>query len=444
MAEHDDLRKLRPPKPVLEIAGRLENAGHETWCVGGAVRDALLGHQHLDWDLATAATPEQVRALFGHRRTIPVGIEFGTVGVLDDTKTLHEVTTFRRDVRTDGRHAEVEFGVSLDEDLARRDFTINAIAYSPRLERLHDPFDGRRDLERRLVRAVGDPGQRMREDRLRALRAIRFSARFGFAIDQPTWRAIVESAPYLGRLSPERVKQELEKTMEQVAAPSAALRRWREAGALPVLVPALAGVSDEVVDALDCLAKPGIPHRPNRRVHRMAMLFSDVPAKQIGAALTALRCSKLEMTWIQMLVERWQAVGGSMGNALIAAAPITDAEVRRWVASVGRLHLPGYFRLAGARWAVRRRVTPSAPSPQAIRALYRRALRAAFRDPVDLRDLALDGDDLRRAGIPAGPALGKILQALLDWVLDDPARNTPSALLARADELRAAARSEGP
>ncbi|MGA9838704.1 MAG: hypothetical protein WBQ26_15425, partial [Gemmatimonadaceae bacterium] len=148
--------------------------------------------------------------------------------------------------------------------------------------------------------------------------------------------------------------------------------------------------------------------------------------------------------WIQMLVERWQAVGGSMGNALIAAAPITDAEVRRWVASVGRLHLPGYFRLAGARWAVRRRVTPSAPSPQAIRALYRRALRAAFRDPVDLRDLALDGDDLRRAGIPAGPALGKILQALLDWVLDDPARNTPSALLARADELRAAARSEGP
>ena len=151
MDDRDALRNLRPPKPVLDIADRLERAGFETWCVGGAVRDALLGHPHLDWDLATAATPDQVRALFGARRTIPVGIEFGTVGVLDPEKTMHEVTTFRRDVRTDGRHAEVEFGVSLDEDLARRDFTINAIAYSPHRERLHDPFDGRRDLARRIV-----------------------------------------------------------------------------------------------------------------------------------------------------------------------------------------------------------------------------------------------------------------------------------------------------
>src|SRR5438105_1197039 len=122
---------LNPPEPVLAIARRLEEGSYEAWCVGGAVRDALLGHPHLDWDLATSATPEQVRAIFGRRRTIPVGIQFGTVGVLDDIGTLHEVTTFRRDVKTDGRHAEVEFGATLDEDLARRDFTINAIAYSP-------------------------------------------------------------------------------------------------------------------------------------------------------------------------------------------------------------------------------------------------------------------------------------------------------------------------
>jgi tRNA nucleotidyltransferase/poly(A) polymerase len=123
------MKQLQPPKVVLEIADTLENAGFETWCVGGAIRDALLGHAHLDWDLATSATPDDVRRIFGHRRTIPVGVEFGTVGVLDRTGKMHEVTTFRRDVKTDGRHAEVEFGVSLDDDLARRDFTINAIAY---------------------------------------------------------------------------------------------------------------------------------------------------------------------------------------------------------------------------------------------------------------------------------------------------------------------------
>src|SRR5690606_21951539 len=139
---------------------------YETWCVGGAVRDALLGIPHLDWDLATAATPDVVRKSF--KRTIPVGIQFGTVGVLDRQGRMHEVTTFRRDVRTDGRHAEVEFGASLTEDLARRDFTINAIALHPLTGEVQDPFHGRDDLRARLVRAVGVADERMREDRLRA------------------------------------------------------------------------------------------------------------------------------------------------------------------------------------------------------------------------------------------------------------------------------------
>src|SRR5690349_11583067 len=172
---------LNPPKSVRSIAKRLEKAGFETWCVGGAVRDALLGHPQLDWDLATAATPDEMRRLF--RRTVPKGVEFGTLGIFDSDGEMHEVTTFRRDVRTDGRHAVVEFGASLDDDLARRDFTINAIAYAPERHVVHDPFGGRHDLARGVVRAVGDPATRMREDRLRALRAIRFAGRFGFAID---------------------------------------------------------------------------------------------------------------------------------------------------------------------------------------------------------------------------------------------------------------------
>src|SRR3982751_1453350 len=160
---------LAIPRAVQVIAERLDRAGFETWCVGGAVRDAMLGHPHLDWDLATAATPQQIQNVF--RRTVPVGIDFGTVGVLDDAGVMHEVTTFRRDVDTDGRHAVVEFGASLDDDLARRDLTMNAIAWSPRRQVLHDPFGGQADIRAKLVRAVGVPAERMAEDRLRALRA---------------------------------------------------------------------------------------------------------------------------------------------------------------------------------------------------------------------------------------------------------------------------------
>ncbi len=131
------------------------------------------------------------------RRTIPVGVEFGTVGVLDRNKVMHEVTTFRKDVKTDGRHAVVEFGASLDDDLARRDFTINAIAFDPASGELRDPFDGQTDLKRGIVRAVGVAIDRMTEDRLRALRGIRFAARFRFHLEPGTWSAIKASAPHL-------------------------------------------------------------------------------------------------------------------------------------------------------------------------------------------------------------------------------------------------------
>jgi tRNA nucleotidyltransferase (CCA-adding enzyme) len=194
------------PDEVLEIARTLESAGYEAWCVGGALRDALLGHPHSDYDFATSATPAQVMTLFRH--TAPVGEKYGTVGVLDRRRVLHEVTTFRRDVTTDGRHAVVAYGVSLDEDLARRDFTINAIAYHPLRREWHDPFGGRSDLDRRIVRAVGDPTQRFREDYLRILRCLRFAARCGFAIEPATWAAAVEAGPGLAQLSAERVRDE--------------------------------------------------------------------------------------------------------------------------------------------------------------------------------------------------------------------------------------------
>src|SRR3954467_15200219 len=271
--------RLDPPETVRGMRQGLEEAGFETWCVGGAVRDALLGHPHLDWDLATAAKPPEVRKLF--KRTVPVGVEFGTIGVLDHNNVMHEVTTFRRDVQTDGRHAVVEFGASLDEDLARRDYTINAIAYSPSREEIRDPYKGRQDLDGKLIRAVGDPRDRMREDRLRALRAIRFAARFGFDIERDTWDAIVESAPELTRLSAERVKQEIEKTMDQVRFPSKAFAMWRDTGAFGTLIPALAHVTDRQLAPLDHLRPPLLPRRPARRTTRIAALFASVPGPTV-------------------------------------------------------------------------------------------------------------------------------------------------------------------
>ncbi len=420
---------LRAPTEVLGIVAVLEGAGFETWCVGGAVRDALLGHAHLDWDLATSARPEQVRRLFA--RTVPVGIEHGTMGVLDGHGVMHEVTTFRRDVTTDGRHAKVVFGVSLDDDLARRDFTINAMAWSPSRKELRDPYGGQRDLAAQLVRAVGDADARMREDRLRALRGIRFAARFGFRIEPRTWDAIVGSARDLDRLSAERVRQELEKTMEQVRRPSEALALWRQAGIAEALLPALMQLSELALRSIDQMAMPGLLARPHRLLNRLAALFVELGGPRTLSVLKALRSSNADARWVADLAERWSVVGAPLTAAADGNAP-DAAQVRRWVATIGRLRVGGFMRVAAGRWAAARGLGQSAPSARATSALYRRMLRAAWREPVELADLAIDGGDLLGAGIASGPALGRTLAALLDWVLDDPARNTVDGLLTRA------------
>src|SRR5690348_6762798 len=351
---------LNPPELVLEIARTLEKSGFEAWCGGGAVRDAILGHPHLDWDLATSATPEEVRGVFGKRRTIPVGIQFGTVGVLDDGGTLHEVTTFRRDVRTDGRHAEVEFGASLEEDLARRDFTINAIAYSPSRDELRDPFDGRGDLRRQLLRAVGKADERMREDRLRALRAIRFAARFGFAIEPATLEAIRRSAPYMNRLSAERVQQELQKTMEQVRRPARAFALWKATGVLGTVVPALAATEDATIEALDCVPLP-TGAKPHRLFERVALLFVPLGESAARASLTDLRFSRNEARRISEIARIWSKVAEPMARALASGKAPSDVDVREWLADIGRLNLVAFMRVAVALDGRRER-SPAAAS----------------------------------------------------------------------------------
>ena len=289
------------------------------------------------------------------------------------------------------------------------------------------------------MRAVGDPDERMREDRLRALRALRFAGRLGFTLDPATWNAIVASAPHLTRLSAERVKQEIEKTLEQVARPAEAFRLWRESGALPVLVPKLAHTPAGAFDALDRLPQPRAGGRPYRKALRLAALFGNAGSKGAAEAMIALRFSKADTNLVALLTDRASRLGSAMEAAVDAGRP-DDATIRRWVALTGRLNVAPVMRLLEAGWETSRASGRQAgvPSWRAVAGIYRRMVASAFRDPVEIADLAIDGDDLRRGGIPAGPALGKILQALLARVIDDPSLNTPGTLLAIARELHAA------
>jgi tRNA nucleotidyltransferase (CCA-adding enzyme) len=260
------------------------------------------------------------------------------------------------------------------------------------------------------------------------LRAIRFAARLEFTIEAATWVAIVGSAPHLTRLSPERVKQELDKTMEQVRYPSTALERWRTSGAFASLVPALASVPDEVLKAVDALPMPGPPTRPLRRVLRFAALLSGCGAKAAERTLRDLRASNQEIAVVTSLVDRWAQHGQSCGDMLASGVLPPAPELRRLAASVGRLRVTAFVRLAAARWHSGSRVI----APALVRRLHRTLIATAFRDPIEIADLAVDGDDLRRAGIAAGPALGRMLAHLLEWVIADPTRNQRDALLAFA------------
>ncbi|HEY8259094.1 MAG TPA: CCA tRNA nucleotidyltransferase [Gemmatimonadales bacterium] len=386
------------PDEVLEIARTLEAAGFETWCVGGALRDALLGHPHADYDLATAAQPDQVQSLF--KRTAPVGQKYGTVGVIDRRRAVHEVTTFRRDVTTDGRHAVVSYGVSLDDDLARRDFTINAIAYHPLRREWRDPFGGEADLRRGVVRAVGEPTQRFREDYLRILRAIRFAARFNFSLDQQTWAAVVAGADGLTRLSAERVRDEWFKGLITAASISDLVRLWRESGAAAKLVPELAATPHETIAPV-----ASVPIGRRDPVLLTAVLIAD-PA----AVLRRLRASNAE-------IER---------AATIAAGPEApsggdDVAVRRWLSTVGKA-----WEDLLAVWALRHGVEP--PWSVTVHRIRERA------DPLARGDLAISGSDLQSIGMQ-GPRVGEVLSLLLDQVLEEPSRNTRESLLAIARDL---------
>ncbi|HWC73825.1 MAG TPA: CCA tRNA nucleotidyltransferase [Gemmatimonadales bacterium] len=381
---------LEVPDTVLKIARKLEDSGFETWCVGGAIRDSLLQVPNNDFDLTTAARPEVVRKLF--KRTVPVGIEHGTVAVLDADNQPHEVTTFRKDIQTDGRHAVVEFGVSLMDDLARRDFTINAIAYHPIRHEWRDPFQGEQDLAKKMIRSVGDPNWRFQEDYLRILRALRFSARFEFRIHPRTLEAAKANIQGLAQLSAERVRDEWFKGIQTAKKVSKLVNLWIDTGAKRIWLPEL-GSAEGSVDKL--------PRDP--------VLITAFLAKDPASLLTRLKSSNKE-------IERGRAIGKWRDDYPDSK---DQPAIRRWLAATGEF-ADDLLALLPAR---------SGPTSSAFLKAVE-AIRAKH-PPLSLKDLAVKGDDLIAAGVRPGPDVGEALARMLDEVLEDPSRNTREYLLSR-------------
>jgi tRNA nucleotidyltransferase (CCA-adding enzyme) len=333
---------------------------------------------------------------------VPIGVEHGTVAVLDAGNQPHEVTTFRKDVQTDGRHAQVEFGVSLTDDLARRDFTINAIAYHPIRHDWRDPFHGAQDLDRKLIRAVGDPNWRFREDYLRILRALRFAARFEFRIHPATREAAQANAQGLSQLSAERVRDEWFKGIATARRVSKLVALWHEIGAARIWLPEIRGAGSGERGVVD-------------RLPRDPVLITAYLASDPASLLTRLKCANRD-------IERGRAIrDGREGYP----DPKRVVAVRRWLSETGQA--------ADDLLALRAATAPRSPLPAVVE-----AIRAA-RDPLSLKDLAVRGEDLIAAGVRPGPDVGDMLQRLLAEVLQDPDRNTTERLLAQVREWLKAA-----
>ena len=390
---------------------RLHAAGHAAYAVGGCVRDSLLGQTPHDWDLCTSATPEQVLELFGKAHCIPTGLQHGTVTVKHGGE-LYEITTFRTEgAYSDGRHPDhVAFVPDVKEDLARRDFTINAMAYNAE-EGLIDPFGGQNDLAAGIVRAVGEPQRRFEEDALRILRLYRFAARFSFAIDPATGQAARALCRHLDCVSEERIAEELSRLLA-APAPGAYL----EAEVLAVIFPELDAAelpeSRRILDALES----GMEYVPVR----LAALLCPLGEAGARAALKRLKCSNTLTGTVATLVR--EAAAGMPGAALTLTA-------RRFLSRYDLATITDLTALCSARHP---------EQAEAFAALQQEAARLVETNACcRINQLAVNGRDLMDAGIRPGPGLRRVLDALLEQVLTGQLPNEKAALLAAAAQVAA-------
>ena len=430
---------------AAELLHALHAAGHAAYVVGGCVRDSLLGLTPHDWDLCTSALPQQVMELFGAQRCIPTGLQHGTVTV-KQSGALYEITTFRTEgTYTDGRHPdEVHFVPDVREDLARRDLTINAMAYNEK-EGLVDPFGGQADLQSGIVRAVGVPRQRFTEDALRILRLYRFAARFGFAIDPPTAQAAQELCAHLDCVSVERIEEELAKLLS-APAPAAYLNEKILSVVLPELSPEALAAAKPVVDA--CPA--GAENLPIR----LAALLLSLGEDGIRRTLRRLRCSNACIEETAVLVREARGCDGSFlfghdsGHSIARPIAFGNRVPPQRTVLRETTVTPGFTiyarRLLGKyNLCTVQRIAALGTALQPERAADFAAL-SELAEQLDadgvccrVSQLAVNGRDLMAAGVPAGPGIRKVLEALLDGVIREEYPNERQALLAAVQQLAA-------
>ena len=443
------MQNIRLDAGAAALLARLHGAGYAAYAVGGCVRDSLLGRTPQDWDLCTSARPEQVLALFGEGQCIPTGLQHGTVTIKHGGQ-LYETTTFRTEgAYTDGRHPdEVHFVPDVRQDLARRDFTINAMAYND-AEGLIDPFGGQQDLQQGILRAVGDPATRFEEDALRILRLYRFAARFGFAIDPPTGQAARALCAHLDCVSVERIEEELSKLL---AAPAPAA--YLDEKILKVIIPELSAPALQAAKPVVDACPAGTEDLPVRWAALLMSLGEDGTRK----ALKRLRCSNACIEQTAVLVREVHpgafssdTIWGIPSPALLPAAagshppdgpqrnsrtglgqdaaPDTVIRIRKLL---GRYDLHTVQRLAALGAAME----PERAADFAAQAELAAQLDA---DGVCCRvsQLAVNGRDLMAAGIPAGPGLRRTLEALLDAVVRGQLPNERQCLLDAAGQISA-------
>ena len=439
--------KIDMPTSVREIIEVLEGAGFEAFAVGGCVRDAVLGRVPADWDITTSAMPEEVKALF--HRTIDTGIQHGTVTVMKD-HVGYEVTTYRIDGEyEDARHPkEVSFTSNLVEDLKRRDFTINAMAYNDRAG-IVDEFDGIGDLEKGVIRCVGNAMDRFGEDALRMLRAVRFSAQLGFSIDEDTKDAITKLAPNLEKISAERIQVELVKLL--TSAHPDFLRVAYETGITAVVLPEFDALMK--CEANDALFAGSVGEHTLKslleveddKVLRLTMLFHD-----FGKYLT---CSKTEdgitrffghpdiSSDLARSIMRRLKFDNDTTDKVKRLTAVHDLfvknapnRVRRCMARVGKDLFPYFLKVRKANilaWKEDAQEKALADLEELGR-IYEGILERG--ECVCVKELSVDGKDLIASGVKQGKQIGEILSDLLELVLEDPEKNTKETLLAYVQE----------
>ena len=429
--------EIRIPPGAARILRVLEDHGYEAFVVGGCVRDSLLGRNPNDWDITTSALPLQVKALF--RRTIDTGLKHGTVTILMDGEPF-EVTTYRVDGEyLDGRHpSEVTFTASLQEDLQRRDFTINAMAYSEK-KGLQDLFGGLPDLEKGLIRAVGDPAKRFGEDALRIMRAVRFAAQLGYEVEEDTVQAMKELAPTLSKISAERIAAELEKLL--VSPHPEKLKMAYECGITAVILPEF----DRCMET----AQNNPHHKYSVGEHTIVSIGNARPDRILRYTMLMHDMGKPSCkTTDEQGIDHFyghQEVSAQMANDILRRLK-SDNETRRSVSKLVRYHdltcgltgksvrkgedlFPLYLEVKDADTRAQSdfRFQEKMDYLEEVRLLYRKILEEG--DCLSLKDLAVNGKDLIAAGMKPGREIGEVLEAMYRDVIDDPEHNNKEYLM---------------